>query len=352
MNNQTYFVAMAPVVIGNISRTWTIGIEVPVNIIMKKANSIFYTSIFIGLLGLLLLYYIVYLIAGNIIRPINESVEFAKSISSGNLKVEIESTLDDETGQLSEALSGMAVKLREIINEITESSEQIRSASSSLQDSSAQLAQGAANQAVSAEEISSSMDEMVANIHQNSENALQTESIAKHSVDGIRKGYESAKTTADSMQQIAEKIEIVQEIARQTNILALNAAIEAARAGEQGKGFSVVANEVKKLAERSSNASIEIVNLTRHALQIAQQSGQELDVIIPDIEKTAVLVQEISSSSFEQKTGADLVNKAIQELNNVTQQNSETSILFTESAAQLTELAEKLIELVSYFEVK
>ena len=351
-NKETYFVSMAPVVMGNINRTWTIGIEVPVNVIMKRANRIFYTSIIIGLIGLFLLYYIVYLIAGSIVRPINESVEFAQSISKGNLNAEIKNRQDDEIGQLSSALVEMAMKLREIINEIIESSEKIREASQSLTNSSIQLSQGSTNQAVSAEEISSSMDEMVANIHQNSENASQTEAIAKNSVEGIRKGHESTKTTVDSMQKIAEKIEIVQEIARQTNILALNAAIEAARAGEQGKGFSVVANEVKKLAERSSNSSIEIVELTKHALLLAQQSGKELDAIIPNIEKTAVLVQEISSASYEQKTGADLVNKAIQELNTVTQQNSETAIVFTESAASLTELAEKLRELVSYFESK
>jgi methyl-accepting chemotaxis protein len=351
-NKQRYFVSMAPVIIGNISRTWTIGIEVPVNVIMRKANRIFYASILIGMLGLLLLYYIVYLIAGNIVRPINESVVFAESIARGNLNAQIKYNESDETGQLSSALSGMAEKLREIISEIIDSSEKIREASSSLSNSSMTLSQGATNQAVSAEEISSSMDEMVANIHQNSENALQTESIAKKSFQGIRKSHESTVTTVESMQQIAGKIEIVQEIARQTNILALNAAIEAARAGEQGKGFSVVANEVKKLAERSSAASVEIIELTNHALQLAQQSGHELDAIIPDIEKTAILVQEISSASFEQKTGADLVNKAIQELNSVTQQNSETSVVFTESAVSLTELAEKLRELVSYFESK
>ncbi len=348
-NHTKYFVSTVPVTIGNINRTWTLGIEVPVNVIMQKANRVFYTSITIGIVGLVLLYLIIAFIAASIIGPVNESVEFARSIARGNLSVEINHKYDDEIGELSSSLSEMAGNLKNIIGEIARSADDIAESSSVLSTSSVDLSNGSANQAVSSEEISSSMEEMVANIHQNSDNAKQTETIAIRSAQGIRKGYETTRTSVDSMKSIAEKIQIIDEISRQTNILALNAAIEAARAGEHGKGFSVVASEVKKLAERSQNAASEIIELTRHTVQLATRSGEELDAIIPDIEKTALLVQEIASSSLEQISGAEQVNRAIQELNGVTQQNTQTANIFSSNAANLAQLSSRLKELIGYF---
>lgn len=348
-NHTNYFVSTVPVTIGNINRTWILGIEVPVNVIMQNANRVFYTSITIGVVGLILLYLIIAFIAASIIGPVNESVEFARSIARGNLSVEISHKYDDEIGELSASLSEMAGNLKNIIGEIAQSADDIAESSSVLSSSSVDLSNGSSNQAVSSEEISSSMEEMVANIHQNSDNAKQTEIIAIRSAEGIRKGYETTRTSVDSMKSIAEKIQIIDEISRQTNILALNAAIEAARAGEHGKGFSVVASEVKKLAERSQKAASEIIELTRHTVQLATRSGEELDTIIPDIEKTALLVQEIASSSLEQISGAEQVNKAIQELNEVTQQNTQTATIFSSNAANLAQLSSRLKELISYF---
>ncbi|WP_430817110.1 methyl-accepting chemotaxis protein [Carboxylicivirga sp. RSCT41] len=346
-----YYVSYTPVEFTGIETTWTLGIEVPKEVILANANRIFYRSILIGFLGLVILYIIVYITAGSIIRPINKSALISRQIADGNLNVEIDVNDDqrDEAGDLGRALKDMVDNLKNIINEIVESSDAINSASVELAGSSNELSAGASNQAASSEEISSSMEEMVATIQQNSENSKQTETIALQSANGIKESYESSKATTQSMQEISEKITIIEEIAKQTNILALNAAVEAARAGEQGRGFAVVAAEVKKLAERSQKAAVEIIDLTQHGVEAAERSGQQLEAIIPEIEKTTQLVQEITASSYEQQSGAEQVNRAIQELNEVTQQNSGSASIFTNNSEYLTQLAEKLKETIAYF---
>ncbi len=351
-DNKRYFVSMSPVKVGDIARNWTIGIEVPMHVILKDADAIFYRSLMIGFIGLILLYVIVYLMAVNIIRPIRRGVGFAKAIAGGDLEAQLSLQQKDEIGELVGTMQEMAANLKEIIGEIMAGSQQVSGASTELMSSAELLSSASANQAASSEEISASMEEMVAAIQQNSDNSKQTEVIALHAAKGIRKGYESTLSTVESMKIIAQKIFIIEEISKQTNILALNAAVEAARAGTQGKGFAVVAAEVKKLAERAQLAAIEITELTRNGVHMATRSGEELGTIIPDIEKTALLVQEISASSLEQRTGAEQVNRAIQELSNVTQQNTNTARIFAENAAYLNDLAEKLKELVSYFKVR
>ncbi len=346
-----YYVSYTPVGFEGMDITWTLGMEVPKEVILADANQIFYRSIIIGIIGLILLYLTVYITAGNIVRPIIRSAELAREIADGNLKVniDIDTTKSDEPGDLARALKDMVINLNKIITEITASTDAINSASIELANSSNELSAGAANQAASSEEISSSMEEMVATIQQNSSNSKETENIALSSASGIKDSYESSKETTRSMQEISEKIMIIEEIAKQTNILALNAAVEAARAGEQGRGFAVVASEVKKLAERSQKAANEIIDLTQHGVEAADKSGQQLEEIIPDIEKTTQLVQEITASSYEQQSGAEQVNKAIQELNEVTQQNSGSATIFTNNSEHLTQLAEKLKETIAFF---
>jgi methyl-accepting chemotaxis protein len=212
-----------------------------------------------------------------------------------------------------------------------------------------QISEGSTEQASSTEEVSSSMEQMVSNINQNADNAKQTEKIALQASGDITEGNKSVAITVDAMKKIADKIAVIGEIAEKTDLLAINAAIEAARAGEQGKGFAVVAAEVRKLAENSQAAAKEINELSKSSVRIADESGKLLQKIVPDIQKTAVLVQEIAAASLEQNSGAQQVNNAIMQLNAVTQKNSAAAEEMSSSAEELASQAEQLRETISFY---
>jgi methyl-accepting chemotaxis protein len=213
------------------------------------------------------------------------------------------------------------------------------------------MSQGTTEQAASTEEASSSIEEMNATIKQNADNAMQTEKIALKSATDAQESGKAVSQTVSAMKDIAQKISIIEEIARQTNLLALNAAIEAARAGEHGKGFAVVASEVRKLAERSQAAAGEISQLSSSSVHIAEQAGQMLAKLVPDIQKTAELVQEITASSKEQSSGADQINGAVQQLNQVVQQNAGAAEEMSSTAEELASQADQLQATISFFKV-
>ena len=290
-----------------------------------------------------------WLITRIITRPIVKGVAFAETIAAGDLSTRLEIDQKDEIGQLAAALNGMVEKLREVVADVRSSADHVAAGSQQLSASSEEMSQGATEQAAAAEEASSSMEQMASNIRQNADNALQTEKIASQSAEVARRGGDAVKQTVAAMKQIAEKISIVEEIARQTNLLALNAAIEAARAGEHGKGFAVVASEVRKLAERSQNAAAEINGLSGSSVEIAEQAGRMLEQMVPDIQRTAELVREIAAASREQDAGAEQVNKAIQQLDQVIQQNASASEEMASTSEELSSQAEHLQQAIAFF---
>jgi len=275
--------------------------------------------------------------------------EAAKQVADGDLTVQIRER--SEHDELMLALRAMVEKLSEVVTEVKAAADNVAGGSQELSTSSEQMSQGASEQAAAAEEVSSSMEEMTSNIRQNADNALQTEKIASQSAQDAQEGGKAVGQTVRAMKDIAGKISIIEEIARQTNLLALNAAIEAARAGEHGKGFAVVASEVRKLAERSQKAAAEISALSSTSVGIAEEAGAMLDKLVPDILKTAELVQEISAACREQDTGAEQINKAIQQLDQVIQQNASASEEMSSTAEELSSQAEQLQDTIAYFSV-
>ena len=271
----------------------------------------------------------------------------ADSIASGDLTVAAKPLSDKDT--LGIALENMLTKLREVVGQVNAAAENMSAGSQELSASAEQLSQGSTEQASSTEEASSSMEEMAANVKQNAENASTTEKMAAQSAKDAEASGVAVGKAVEAMQTIAQKINIVQEIARQTDLLALNAAVEAARAGEHGRGFAVVASEVRKLAERSQAAAAEIGTLSVDTVKVAQEAGAMLAKLVPDIKKTAELVEEITAACREQDVGSTQINQAIQQLDKVTQQNAAASEEVSATSEQLASQAEQLQDTIAFF---
>ncbi|NRF47579.1 MCP four helix bundle domain-containing protein [Pseudomonas stutzeri] len=323
----------------------------------KQANEEI-TSIYLGsrtqMIGLVIIaavlgFIIGMLVTRSITRPLNRAVSVADSLAAGDLGVQLEVNSKDETGRLLSSMNNMAERLRNVISDVRSAADSLSSASEEVSATSQSLSQAASEQAASVEETTASVEQMSASIAQNTESAKITDNIAGKAANDAVEGGRAVRDMVQAMKQIADKIGIIDDIAYQTNLLALNAAIEAARAGDHGKGFAVVAAEVRKLAERSQVAAQEIGGVASNSVQLAEQAGSLLDEIVPNIQKTSDLVQEITAASQEQSSGAEQINIAMGQMNQITQQNASASEELAATSEEMNAQAGQLLELISFF---
>ncbi|MBU3916222.1 CHASE3 domain-containing protein [bacterium] len=305
--------------------------------------------LFAMVMGILVVALLIRTVMGQLGREPAEVANIAKEIANGNLALNFGSNTEKK-GLFGELVT-MTEKLQEIVSQVTSASDYVTTGSAELSSSSQQLSEGANEQSASVEETTSSMEQMSSNIQQNADNAQQTEKIAFKAANDAKESGEAVKQAVSAMKEIAGKISIIEEISRQTNLLALNAAIEAARAGEHGKGFAVVAAEVRKLAERSQTAAGEISGLSASSVDIAEKAGEMLSKLVPDIQKTSELVQEISAASAEQNTGAVQINQALQQLDKVVQQNASAAEEMASTSEELNSQAQQLQETMTFFQI-
>jgi methyl-accepting chemotaxis protein len=320
----------------------------------KSQSRMILLTVILVMLSIILSGFSISFLTRSIANSLKATTEVMIEISEGDLSKNIDAKYlnrKDEVGKLAFSTDKMLRKLREVIEGVITGSQSLAEVSEQISASAQTLSEGATEQASGVEEISSSMEEMVSNIQQNADNSKQTEQISQLVVTHIRKVGEDSNESLASVKKISDKISIVNDIAFQTNILALNAAVEAARAGEHGRGFAVVAAEVRKLAERSKVAADEIVVLSKKSLEVTDEAVRELNNLVPEIEKTAKLVQEITAASLEQNSGADQINSSIQQLNTIVQQNAAGSEEQASSAEELSGLADELSETISYFKL-
>jgi len=309
------------------------------------------TLVLIFLIGSFFSIIEVFLLNSLFFKPVINCSNLMEALANGDLTKHMDFSSNDEIGEMVSNLNDFITNMHNVVSEVTNASLQLNNSSVEINSSAQGISEGANEQAANVEEISSSLEEIGSTISQNAENSQNTNAIAQKSANQAEEGGKAVTQTVDAMRQIAEKITLIEDIAYQTNLLALNAAIEAARAGEHGRGFAVVADEVRKLAEKSQVAAQGISGLASGSVEIADRAGNLLEEIVPSIKKTADLVQDITYASEQQDSGVNQINTGMEQLNQLTQQNAASSEELAATSQLLNSHAGKFKELMSYFKV-
>ena len=353
------YLSFAPIRIGNDDHPWSIAVVLPVDTLLRPLDVLLLSVIVASVIGLAVGFILLLLVGLSISRPVKLVNGVVLKLAEGDFtlagidvaSLERMSGRSDELGEMGKSLDVLVGAITTKIQSMQASASQVAEGSGQVSATAQELSQGTTEQASAGEEVSSSMEEMSANIKQSADNSMATESLAAKSAKDAEEGGRAVIQSVAAMKEIASKIGIIEEIARQTNLLALNAAIEAARAGEAGKGFAVVAFEVRKLAERSQVAAAEITELSGTSVVVAEKAGEVIRAIVPDIQRTAELVQEITVGSREQTSGVEQINKALMQLDQVIQQNASASEELASMAEELSSQAESMKDAMAFFKV-
>jgi len=346
-NGNSVLSAYTPInVLGN---QWALLAEIDESEVMAPITTLKKSVSILGIVLAVIIAFVAYLVARSISKPLVAGVSFSKEVANGNLNANLNVNQNDEVGELAQAMECMVENLSKIVNDVQSASDNVSTGSQELSTTAETLSQGATEQAASIEEVAASIEEIASNIDDTSKKAHMTNEVAsKAAIDAENSGV-AIYGALDAMKSIAEKISIIEEIARQTNLLALNAAIEAARAGEHGKGFAVVAAEVRKLAERSGDAAAEISELSNQTAETSNEAGQMIKALVPNIKKTAKLIKEIATISEAQNAGAAQITDAVQQLDTVVQNNAAGSEEMASTAEELAGQAALLQQTMTFF---
>ncbi|CAA0081185.1 Methyl-accepting chemotaxis protein III [BD1-7 clade bacterium] len=307
--------------------------------------------LFFAATGILISILVIFKVVNVMVQWLHKTQNVMAQLASGDLNIKLENGKvgGDDLAQINEAITSVVEQFTSVVSEMVKNTQVVTDISKQITESADSISRGANDQASSVEETSASIEQMSATVLQNNNNATSTKEIAQTTADAASNSGKTVLAMVDAMRRIAEKVSIIDDIAYQTNLLALNASIEASRAGEDGRGFAVVAAEVRKLAERSKLAASEVMQMAGETVTASEKAGEELTAILPNIDHTAKLVQEISAASEEQSSGLHEITFAISQLDKVAQHNASSSLQLTKMADEMDHSIEKLDEAVRFF---